>query len=77
MIRNYLGELTDRLKYFFGLSLQTGIFPDPLISVKVTPIFKTGDLTKISNYFPISTVVLLENLRAYNYPKPPLPQLSC
>ena len=37
----------------FDLSLQTGIFPDPLKIAKVTPVFKTGDLQEISNYRPV------------------------
>ena len=53
VIKNCFGELSEILRYVFDLSLQTGIFPDPLKIVKVTPVFKTGDLKEISNYHPI------------------------
>ena len=53
VIQNCFGELSEILRYVFDLSLQTGIFPDPLKIAKVTPVFKTGDLKEISNYHPI------------------------
>ena len=43
-------ELTNIVKYTFYLSLPTGIFLDLLKTEKVTPIVKTGDLTKNFNY---------------------------
>ena len=49
VIKNCFGELSDMVRYVFDLSLQTGIFPDPLKIAKVTPVFKTGDLEEISN----------------------------
>ena len=52
VIKNCFGELDDIPKYVFDLSLQTGIIPDPLKIAKVTPVLKTGDLKKISNYHP-------------------------
>ena len=50
VIKNCFGELSDILRYVFNLSLQTGIFSDPLKIAKVTPVFKTGDFKEISNY---------------------------
>ena len=74
MIKNCFGELSDTLKYVFDLSLQTGIFPDPLKIKKVTPVFKSGDLKEISNYRSISVLPcflkLLELMRCnrlYSY----------
>ena len=49
VIQDCFGELSDILRYVFDLSLQTGIFLDPLKIAKVTPVFKTGDLKEISN----------------------------
>ena len=43
-------ELTNILKYTFYLSLPIGIFLDLLKTEKVTPVVKTGDLTKNFNY---------------------------
>ena len=56
LIKNCFGELSDILRYVFDLSFQTEIFPDPLKIVKVTPVFKTGDLKGISNCRPISVL---------------------
>ena len=74
VIKNWFGELSDILRYVFDLSLQTGIFPDPLKIAKVIPVFKTGDLKEISNYRPISvppySSKMLERImhnRLYNY----------
>ena len=54
VIKNCFGELSDILRYVFDLSLQTGIFPDPLKIAKVTSVFKTGEFKEISNYRPTS-----------------------
>jgi len=42
------------LAHIFNLSCTTGIFPDGLKLARVTPIFKKGSMTDISNYRPIS-----------------------
>ena len=55
-VADEIGELSDILRYVFGLSLQTWIFPDPLKIAKMTPVFKTGDLKEISNYRPLSVL---------------------
>ena len=74
VIKNCFGELSDILRYVFDLSLQTWMFPDPLKTAKVTPVFKTGDLKEISNYRPISVLPcfskILERIihsRLYSY----------
>ena len=74
LIWSKIGELSDILCYVFNLSLQTRIFPNPLKIVKVTPVFKTGDLTEISNYRLISVLPcfpkILErimHIRFYSY----------
>ena len=54
VIKNSFGELSDILGYVFNLFSQTGIFPDRLKIAKVTPVFKTSDLKKTSNFRPIS-----------------------
>ena len=54
IIKHCFGELCGPLKYLFDLSLQSGVFPDLMKIAIVSPIFKTGDTTDISNYRTIS-----------------------
>ena len=44
------------LKYLFDLSLQSGVFLDLMKIAIVSPIFKTGDTSDISNCGPISVL---------------------
>ena len=48
--------LTKPLKHILQMSLAKGIFPDQLKLAKVTPIFKTGEKFKFTNYRPISVL---------------------
>ena len=54
LLKNALGCFPNPLIYLFQLSLEKGVFPDDLKIAKVTPIYKTGDNSDISNYRPIS-----------------------
>ena len=54
IIKKCFGVLFELLIYLFRLSLEKGVFPDDLKIAKVTPIYKTGDNSDISNYRPIS-----------------------
>ena len=54
IIKNCIGALTKPLKHIFNLSLLTGVFPDQLKMARVTPTFKSGEKTTVSNYRPIS-----------------------
>ena len=56
IIKNMLKDLTVSLKHIFSLSLSKGIFADELKIAKVTPIFKTGERSSLSNYRPISVL---------------------
>ena len=74
VIRNLYNELKTPLMNIFNLSLNTGIFPDRMKVAKVTPIFKKGEKSSISNYRPISVLPcfskILEQImynRLYNY----------
>ena len=51
--RSCFGELCEPLQYLFNLSFEKGIFPNDLKIAKVTPIFKAGNNTELSNYRPI------------------------
>ncbi|XP_065662632.1 uncharacterized protein LOC136085269 [Hydra vulgaris] len=44
------------LFHIFNLSIQSGIVPEKLKIAKISPIFKTGDNTIMSNYRPISVL---------------------
>ena len=48
--------LCEPLLYLFQLSLEKEIFPDDLKIAKVTPVYKAGDNSDISNYRPISVL---------------------
>ena len=43
-------------------SFSTGEFPDPLKEARVTPIFKEGERSKLSNYRPISVLPILSKV---------------
>ena len=53
-IINCFSEFNDPLKYLFEKSIEKGVFPDALKIARVTPLFKGGDPSNISNYRPIS-----------------------
>ena len=54
IIKNCFSELNYPLKYLFGKSIEKGVFPNALKIARVTPLFKGGDPSDISNYRPIS-----------------------
>ena len=56
VIKKCFGVLCEPLKHLFNLSLEKGIFPDNLKIAKVTPVFKSGESTDLSNYRPISVL---------------------
>ena len=66
IIKKCFGVLCEPLTYLFQLSLEKGVFPDDLKIAKVTPIYKAGDSSDLSNYRPISVLpcfsMILERL---------------
>ncbi|XP_065667720.1 uncharacterized protein LOC136088011 [Hydra vulgaris] len=46
----------------FNLSLKHGVFPENLKCAKVTPIYKTGDPSDVSNYRPISILTCFSKI---------------
>ena len=56
IIKKCFGVLCEPLTYLFQLSLEKGVFPDDLKIAKVTPIYKAGDNSDVSNYRPISVL---------------------
>ena len=74
-VKQVFHNIQKPLKHIFSLSLFSfGIFPDELKIAKVTPIFKTGERSSVSNYRPISVLLcfskILEKImynRLYQY----------
>ena len=56
VIINCFSKLNDPLKYLFQKSIEKGIFLEALQIAIVTPLFKRGDPSNISNYRPISVL---------------------
>ena len=55
-IKNCFSDLNYPLKYLLGKSIEKGDFPNALKIARVTPLFKGGDPSDISNYRPISVL---------------------
>ena len=47
---------------YFSLSLKKGIFPEKMKIAKVSPIFKKGDKSILSNYSPISILPCISKI---------------
>ena len=56
VVKHCLRELCDPLLHTFNLSSSSGIIPERLKIGKVTPIYKAGDSTDLSNYRQISVL---------------------
>ncbi len=50
------------LAYICNLSLCTSVFPSDWKQAKVTPIFKDGDRSDVSNYRPISVLSIVSKI---------------
>ena len=56
VIKFVVDILIEPIKHVFDLSLKNGIFPEQLKVARVTPIFKSGEKSLLSNYRPISVL---------------------
>ena len=56
IIKKCFGAPCETLIYLFQLSLEKRVFLDDLKIAKVTPVYKAGDHSDISNYRPIPFV---------------------
>ena len=54
MIKKCFSELCEPFKHVFNLFIKTGVFPDELIVACVSPVYKAGDNSDLTNYRPIS-----------------------
>ena len=67
-------EIKEPLFKVFNSSLTKGVFPEALKYAKVMPIFKSGDLSDLGNYRPISVLPVFSKIlekimynRVYSY----------
>ena len=56
IIKKCFGAPCETLIYLFQLSLEKRVFLDDLKIAKVTPVYKAGDHSDVSNYRPIPFV---------------------
>ena len=56
VVKQVYDIIESSLLYIFNLSLKNGQFPNELKFAKVTPIFKAGEDSNVSNYRPISVL---------------------
>jgi len=56
VLRYVKSEITKPLGHILNLSLRQGIFPDKLKHAIVSPIYKSGERTKVENYRPVSVL---------------------
>ena len=50
--------ILDQLVYLFNQSISLGTFPESWKIATITPIPKTGDLSRVTNWRPISIIPL-------------------
>ena len=56
LLKSVQPAIIHPLTYVLNLSLTTGIFPRELKIARVIPLFKSGDITVLSNYRPVSVL---------------------
>ena len=59
VIKGAAGIISESLSIIFNKSLINGIFPDDVKSARVAPIFKSGERSDVSNYRPISVLLVI------------------
>ena len=57
--------LIQPVTYLVNESLKSGIFPSELKLARVVPIFKSGDLSLLTNYRPISVLSFFSKLKKF------------
>ena len=56
VVKKCFSGLCEPLKHVFNLSFETGVFPVKLTIACVSPVYKAGDSSDITNYIPISVL---------------------
>ena len=74
VVSKCFGDLGTPLKHIFDSSFENGIFPDSLKIARVTPLYKSGDSRRFSNYRPVSVLSCFSKMferiiytRLFNY----------
>ena len=62
VVKHVFDIIESPLHHIFDLSLKTGKFPYKLKIARVTPIFKSGDDSNVTNYRPISVLPCFSKL---------------
>ena len=62
VVKKVFNLIQSPLLYIFNLSLKHGVFPEKLKIARVTPVFKTGEKSTVSNYRPISILPCFSKL---------------
>ena len=55
-------KIAEHLCFIYNLSFPTGVFPDSLKIVKVTPVYKKSSRLECANYRPISRLSSLDKI---------------
>ena len=56
VIKEIIDLIVQPLMYITNLSLSSGSVPDQMKIARVVPLFKTGDLSLLTNYRPVSVL---------------------
>ena len=62
VVKRVSDEIFVILKHIFNICLAKGVFPDKLKIARVTPIFKKGSNSLVTNYRPISVLPCFSKL---------------
>ena len=62
LLKRTASALAPLLTHVFNLSIDSGVFPQPLKIAKVTPIHKTGPTDLCPNFRPVSVLVSISKL---------------
>ena len=68
-VKQNFKSLLPSLKWIFDLSLKNGTFPEKMKILRVTPVFKSGDTSLITNNWPIFVLPCFSNIlekKVYN-----------
>ena len=63
VFKKCFSELYEPLKRIFNLSIETGVFANKLKIARVSPVYKPGDSSGLTNYRPISVLPCFSKIR--------------